>query len=143
MHWRTAFRGGLFGLLLLAGCTGSNFIIDITTPPLNAEGHYTSTDTGGRLGHLSLDLTLREGAIRTYDAVLGSLDDPQFGQSEGVGTVGNQHIILNFDPGSNVDYYFEGTFTLDNAGLVSGIEGSFIWPDQQERLDASFSRQSS
>lgn len=140
MHWRTAIWGGLFGLLLLAGCGSSSFNINIETPPLNAEGQYTSADTGGPLGRLSLELSLRENAVRTYDATLTSLDDPQFGESEGVGTVGNQHIILNFDPGANVDYYFEGTFVLDNDGLVSGIEGSFIWPDQDERLSASFSK---
>lgn len=140
MHWRTAIRGGLFGLLLLSGCSSSGFNIGIDAPPLNAEGFYTSADTGGPLGRLRLELTLFENAARTYDAVLTSLDDPQFGESVGVGTVGNQHIILNFDPGDAVDYYYEGSFVLDNAGLVSGIEGSFIWPDQDERLDANFSK---
>jgi hypothetical protein len=125
--------------LPLSGCGGQDFRVDIDTPPHNAEGVYTSGDTGGPLGRLRLELTLRENALRTYDATLSSLDDPRFGESTGVGTVGNEHIILNFDPGDPTDYYFEGALAL-TGGAVSGIEGRFVWPDQTENLSAVFAR---
>lgn len=128
----------LAALGLAAGCTsGSDYRIGIDSPALYAGGEYVSGDTGGSLGHLTLTLVLREGAQRTYDANLTSQDKPDFGESVGVGTVGNEHIILNFDRGKDTDYYFEGQLVLTGVS-VTGISGQFVFPDLEETLPAEF-----
>ena len=56
---------------------------------------------------------------------------------EGVSTLGDNHVIMDFELGSDSDYYFEGTVTRVGE-VIESISGQFIWPDQAETLLVTF-----
>lgn len=92
----------------------------------------------GSLGTLALELERVEDS-RVFNATLSSRDDADAGESIGVGTLGNEHLILNFDRGLLSDYYFEGDVALEGTA-VARLEGQFIFPDQPEPLPVVFLR---
>lgn len=119
----------------LASCTSS---ADLTlTEPLPIDGLYRSTSNVGDLGRLDLVIRKRLKAIRVFNALLTS-DQLEVEQSEGRGTLGNEHLVLNFDIGAANDFYFQGDVQQDQAGTVTGLIGTFIFPGQEEQLPVEF-----
>jgi hypothetical protein len=124
-------------LLLLAGCTSST---DLTlTAPLDIDGVYASTAEVGALGEVELTLRKRVNSTRGFNATLHSAN-AAIEDSSGRGTLGNLHLILNFEIGQTDDYYFQGDIVLDGGGAVTGITGTFIFPGQPEQLPVEFTR---
>ena len=83
-----------------------------------------------------LQLAQRPGT-RIYDARLTSLNSNDLGRSDGIGTLGNLHLILDFDRGTTADFYFEGNVQA-SGDVITGIAGQFVFADQRETLPVSF-----
>jgi hypothetical protein len=121
--------------LALASCTPS---ADLTlSDPLPIDGVYRSTGSVGDLGQLQLVIRKRIRAVRVFNAELSS-DKLEVETSPGRGTLGNQHLVLNFDIGQTDDFYFQGDVQQDSAGTITGLSGSFIFPGQPEQLPVQF-----
>jgi hypothetical protein len=110
---------------------------DLIFPAHIASGNYRSLDEVGPLGHLRLNLIRRAETETVYDATLSGEASSDFGESEGVGTLGNEHLILNFDRGLESDFYFQGNIVLSGEA-VNSINGTFVFPDQAEQLAVEF-----
>jgi hypothetical protein len=108
------------------------------TAAFNLNGQYQSTAAVGDLGVLTLFVLERETA-GIYDTVLRSNVSPAIEDIEGVATIGGTHLIINFDRGSQNDFYFEGEVTAA-SGSAQSINGQFIFPDSEPRLSATFER---
>jgi hypothetical protein len=91
----------------------------------------------GDLGQLQLVIRKRLKAVRVYNAELTS-DQLEVEQSDGVGTLGNAHLVVNFDIGASDDFYFQGDIQQDESGAVTGLSGTFIFPGQEEQLPVVF-----
>jgi hypothetical protein len=122
-------------VLTLAGCS-SSWNMAPGWPPLDVSGIYHSSAAVGSLGVLSLELERVEQS-RVFNAKLSSTDNPDLGETKGVGTLGDVHLILNFGRGSKDDYYFEGVVATTGS-TVESINGEFIFPDQAEPLPVVF-----
>jgi len=120
---------------LAAGCS-SDWPMALSWPPHVIAGTYWSEQAVGALGTLALSLERVEHS-RVFDAVMTSRDDEELGESEGIGTLGNEHLILNFDRGKLDDYYFEGSVVRDGE-IVLRIEGQFIFPDRSQTVPVVF-----
>jgi hypothetical protein len=115
-------------LLTATGCSSGQRAKGLGDVLYDVAGEYTSTETIGSLGHVHLHLEHVEDTQTVYRAELSSEDNPDLGVSKGVGTIGADHVILNFDRGQQTDYYFQGFVQLYNDNVV-GIDGTFIEPD--------------
>ncbi len=93
----------------------------------------------GDLGNLELTIRKRENSLRTFEATLHS-DNLEVADSFARGTLGNLHLILNFEIGAVDDYYFQGFVQQDGGGAITGLSGSFIFPTQDEQLAVAFTR---
>ena len=126
----------LLGICIaLASCTSS---ADLTLDtPLPIDGLYRSVSNVGELGRLDMVVRKRENSIRVFEAELSS-DQLEVDNSIGRGTLGNLHLVLNFDIGATDDFYFEGNVQQDGSGEVTGISGNFIFPAQEEQLPVEF-----
>jgi hypothetical protein len=122
-------------LTSLAGCSSSADLA--LTDPLPIDGVYRSNGNVGELGRLDLTVRKRVGGIRVFNAELTS-DDLEIEASTGRGTLGNLHLVLNFDIGAVDDFYFEGQVQQDSGGAVTGLVGNFIFPNQSEQLPVQF-----
>jgi len=75
--------------------------------------------------------------LRVLWALVGEVEP-----AEGIGTLGDLHLILNFDRGESSDFYYEGMVVLtpqEAKGLAIGdIDGQFVFPDQEETLPVVF-----
>lgn len=120
----------------LAASCSSGYPMALSWPPHVIAGTYWSGQAVGALGTLELKL-VRDDHTRVFNAELTSRDDAALGLSEGVGTLGNEHLILNFDRGRLSDYYFEGDVVLDGATVLR-IEGQFIFPDHSPTTPVVF-----
>ena len=85
---------------------------------------------------LQLSLVRSENT-RVYSALLSGENAELFGTAEGIGTLADDHLVLNFDRGLKTDFYFEGKVQLE-SGLVRALAGEFIFPDQTEQLAVEF-----
>ncbi|MCH7472178.1 hypothetical protein IIA79_04420 [bacterium] len=121
----------------LAAACSPQFDIGVDFPPHELSGTYLSDEQVGVLGILLLELERVPGSTRVYKATLAGLNGGELGGSEGIGTLGNEHLILNFNPGSDLDYYLELTVELDGSS-ISTMSGTFIFPDQKEPLEVTF-----
>src|SRR4051812_35562202 len=95
-----------FALLLLvcAALSACASPADLTlAEPLPIDGLYRSTAAVGDLGQLQLVVRKRTKAIRVFEAQLTS-NLAEVEESPGVGTLGNQHLVLNFDLGATDDF---------------------------------------
>jgi len=119
----------------LASCTSSADLA--LSDPLPIDGLYRSAGSVGDLGQLQLVVRKRTGSVRVFNAELTS-DQLTVAPSDGRGTLGNQHLVLNFDIGQTDDYYFQGNVEQDSAGTVTGLTGTFIFPGQPEQLPVEF-----
>lgn len=126
--------------LLLAGVSGCGNAVTVdprTLPAAEISGEWDSALDVGALGKLHLELTRRE-QTRIYDATLNGSAAPGLGESEGVGTLADGHLILDFGPGETDEYYFEGDLSTSGS-TVTGIDGQLVFPDQAQTLPVSFS----
>jgi hypothetical protein len=123
-------------LAVLAGCGNSVAVDPRTLPAAEISGQWDSALNVGTLGKLHLELTRREQS-RVYDAELTSQNLPGLGESLGVGTLADQHLILDFGPGETDEYYFEGNLVTSGT-TITGLDGQLVFPDQQETLAVSF-----
>lgn len=121
-------------LLAIVGCRSGSAPLQ-TQAFLDLSGRYHSTEPVGTLGILTLEINIIPGKQRFKAWLAGPGEDT--GVSEGIGTVGDGHVILNFDRGLNSDFYFEGL--VDWGGeFANAIIGNFIFPDRTEPLPVSF-----
>ena len=112
----------------------------VALPPgrytLTAELPGFATQELANLGIVTLEINIVE-ELGTFKAWVTATETE--GISEGIGTVGDNHLILNFDRGLNSDFYFEGTFeTLALGNIVTRIDGRFIFPDRADPLPVVF-----
>lgn len=105
-------------------------------PWFDLSGRYVSTDEIGALGILMLELERFEDTEIFTAEITGSAAE-ELEPARGAGTLGDYHVIFDFDIGTKADYYFEGLVTLAND-QVEKIEGQFVFPDQEEVLPATF-----
>jgi len=123
----------------LAGCQQMGVAPD-ETPPRNILGDYESTEAVGPLGLISLHIEWNQAAHR-YKAVLASLDEGGFGENTGFGTYGGTHLVLNFFTNRNAEnfyYYWLQAQVSPETGPVTAITGTFVFPDQEQQLDVTF-----
>jgi len=121
-------------LLAATGCSGSEEVL-AAGEPFDVSGVYRSTETIGELGFVWMEIVMVRPNL-TFKAVVSSaIELGEF--SQGVGTVGGDHLILNFDRGKTTDYYYEGMFET-NGNQVARIDGRFIFPDLAEDLPVEF-----
>lgn len=127
----------LSGILLTGGCSSSDFTVGTQLPWVDISGMYVSDEAVGALGYLNLELERFEDTEYFTAIMTGSKLGDETG-STGAGTLGDLHLIIDFDIGMATDYYFEGMVELSGDAAVS-ISGQFVFPDQQEMLPAVFS----
>jgi len=133
MVWAAAIGATL---IMLAGCSSSDFQITPTIAWFDMSGRYVSTEEIGPLGVIMLELERFEDTeIFTADLTSSASEDLE--PVHGAGTLGDYHLILDFDIGIRSDYYFEGVVTLTGE-QVESIDGQFVFPDQEETLPATF-----
>lgn len=132
-YWAAAISAAL---LLLAGCSSSDFQIGTTVPWFDLSGRYVSSTEIGPLGVITLELGRFEDT-EIFTADLSSSASEDLKPVHGAGTLGDYHLILDFDIGVRSDYYFEGQVTMAGE-QVESIDGQFVFPDQEETLPASF-----
>lgn len=129
----------LFAALLLAALTACSSSFDLAlSEPLDIDGTYRSTSSVGALGTLEMVVRKRTRSIRVFEAELSG-PELAISPSEGVGTLGNDHLVLNFEIGAVDDFYFQG-FVQQDGSAISGLNGSFIFPGQDEDLAVEFER---
>ncbi len=58
---------------------------------------------------------------------------------EGIGTLADDHLILNFDRGKESDFYFESTISEDSEGFIE-LDGMFVFPDSSVSAKALFTQ---
>jgi len=126
------------GLLLaaLCGCSSSDFQITPAVPWFDLSGRYASTDEIGALGILTLELEQFEDTVY-FSATLTGSAVTEMAEVHGAATLGDYHVIVDFDIGVRSDYYFEGDVTV-TEGRVESIDGQFVFPDQEETLPTTF-----
>ena len=127
---------GAVGMLwLVAGCS-SDWEPGPVIEWYDISGRYVSEAEVGGLGTLTIVVELVEDthvfAIELTGTGLAELEPV-----EGVSTLGDNHVIMDFELGSDSDYYFEGTVTRVGE-VIESISGQFIWPDQAETLLVTF-----
>jgi hypothetical protein len=127
----------LFLVFALGGCSSDDGPGVDTS--LNPSGLYRSTAAVGGLGELELTLLKREGSANVYDAQLESDSNVEIDASLGTGSLGEDHLIINFEIGEPDDYYFQG-FVQQSGTAITGLTGTFIFPDQAEQLAVEFER---
>jgi hypothetical protein len=138
MRNRRRFAGAAAALcsVALSACTSGSAEI-IESPPISVEGMYESSEDVGPLGKLTMELRLRPNAARSYRAVLLSQSSAGFDESIGGGTLGNDHLILNFDIRAEGDFFFQG-FVENEGEAIDSISGTFLFPGQVEELPVTF-----
>ena len=124
-------------LALAGGCSSSDFTVGTQLPWVDLSGVYVSDEAVGALGFLSLSLERFEDTEYFTAIMTGSQLGDENG-SGGAGTLGDLHLIIDFDIGFATDYYFEGMVEISGDRVVA-IDGQFVFPDQQEMLPAVFS----
>lgn len=127
----------LLPLLALPGCSTPLDLVH--HPPLDVSGVYRSAAGVGALGTLELLLQPSQYVDR-FVATLIAPEDPTAGPLDGSASIGNTHLVISFQDGKNApNYYFfyEGMVTVEN-GLITRIDGQFIFPDQAGSLTATF-----
>ena len=122
----------------LSGCSSADFAVGISRLDYNLAGSFVSEDPVGELGRLSLELTQREDTV-VFEAALSAEGSDELGYSEGIGTVGNGHLVLNFDRNLETDYYFEGTVEV-TGDEATAINGNLVFPDLANPLPVRFIR---
>ena len=123
----------IFAILALANSCTSGFR---TVPQIlfdDITGIYRTVGEAGVLGDITIEIQLAENARTVYEARLTNSG----GVAEGLGTLADDHLILNFDRGTTDDYYFEG-LVVTSGTVVTGIQGSFIFPDHTGTIPATF-----
>lgn len=133
---RTVLLLALLACAALSACSGQR-TPELQSPVLVVSGLFISQEEVGPLGRLTLNLLRREDTFTIYDATLSGEEGGELGEDDGVGTLGNSHLILNFDRGTTDDYYFQGQVSMDGE-LPDQLVGTFVFPDQTEQLSVTF-----
>ncbi|MCC7477568.1 hypothetical protein IT575_03835 [bacterium] len=133
---RTVLLLALLACAGLSACSGQR-TPELQSPVLVVSGLFVSQEEVGPLGRLTLNLLRREDTFTIYDATLSGEEGGELGEDDGVGTLGNSHLILNFDRGTTDDYYFQGQVSMD-GDLPDTLVGTFVFPDQTEQLSVTF-----
>lgn len=120
----------------IAGCTSSTYQAGLTEPWLDMSGRYVSTAEIGNLGIVMLELERYEDT-EVFSASMTGSAVPELEPGRGAGTIGDLHLILDFNIGFSSDYYFEGLVTQTN-GVVESFSGQFLFPDEQDVLPVTF-----
>ena len=105
-------------------------------PPRDITGAYLSDAPAGELGVLRLELKW-DGDFGVFLATLESQDNAAFGKSSGWGTLGGDHLVLNFDRGGPASYYIQARLALSGEA-VSALSGTVIFADQAQALSVTF-----
>lgn len=120
----------------LTSCASSTYRAGLTEPWLDMTGRYVSTAEIGELGIVMLELERFEDT-EIFSASMTGSAVPDLEPGRGAGTIGDFHLILDFNIGFSSDYYFEGDVSL-SSGSVESIAGQFIFPDSVETLPVTF-----
>ncbi len=121
-------------LLLLNACN-SDFSPVPTPETLELTGRYHSSEPFGSLGTITMQIEYSEDVFPYYVWLAGVEEED--GLSFGIATIGDRHVILNFDRGLNSDFYFEGDVEVTD-GQVEVITGMFVFPDNSESRPITF-----
>ena len=122
--------------VLLSGCsTSESWNPTPQLPLIDVSGRYSSSDIAG-VGEVELILRYDEDG-GFFRAEMSRRINGGDGESIGVGTIGDDHLILNFDRRLDTDYYFAGNVALDGAA-VDTIDGNFILPTGNGSIPAVF-----
>lgn len=123
---------------LLAGCGGGNeWDLEVLPWIHDIEGTYQAREPVADWGRIVLRLE-RVNRSRAYDGALYNPAEEGFGVREGIGTLANDHFIVNLDEGAPKDFYFEGGVVVDENENVLGLSGRFIIPDEEGYLPVEF-----
>jgi hypothetical protein len=139
MRWQWVMRSVLLAALgaALMGCGGGNSWDPEVLPWIHdIQGTYQAREIVGEWGRVALQLE-RINHSRAYDATLANPQFEMFRTRAGIGTLANDHVILNFDTGLDSDFYFEGDVVIE-GDLVRGLSGQFVFPDQEQTLPVVF-----
>ena len=129
----------LLALVSVLGCSDSGFD---TTPRIlysDISGIYGADVNGRGLGRLAMTLERVEETRTVYSAEMINIINGEERMLEGIGTLTNDHLILNFDRGNNSDFYFESKVEEVSDGFLE-LDGQFIFPDSADSLPALFSQ---
>jgi len=136
---RNALLAALFVLLLCSACSSSTF----DDPPhilfADISGVYGADVEQRGLGRLAMSLELVEDTRTVYKAELTNLVDGEQLKLEAIGTLADDHLILNFDRGKTTDFYFESKVSESSEGLYE-LNGQFIFPDAPPNVPVVFSQ---
>jgi hypothetical protein len=80
-----------------------------------------------------------EDTRTVYTAEMTNIADGTETMLEGIGTVLDDHLILNFDRGKDSDFYFESRVLEDGDGFIE-LDGQFVFPDSAETVAAVFTQ---
>jgi hypothetical protein len=122
--------------LAAAGCSSASSSAGLTEPWFDMTGRYVSTTELGDLGIVTLDLERYEDT-EIFSAYLTGSAVPDLEPGRGAGTLGDSHLIIDFDIGIRSDYYFEG-MVAHTDGVVESISGQFIFPDETGVMPVTF-----
>lgn len=122
-------------LWLAAGCS-SDWEPAPVIPWYDLSGRYVSSAEVGGLGDLTIVIERLEDS-QVFAIELTGTELTELEPVDGLGTLGDNHVIMDFDIGQDSDYYFEGTVTRVGE-VIDSISGQFIWPDQAETLLVTF-----
>jgi hypothetical protein len=126
-------------LLFLLGCSDSGFD---TTPQIlfgDISGLYAADVNQRGLGRLAMTLERVEETRTVYTAEMTNIVGDEEIMLEAIGTLTDDHLILNFDRGVDSDFYFESQVEEMVDGFIE-LDGRFIFPDFEETLPAVFSQ---
>lgn len=129
----------LAALAACLGCSDSGF--DKTPRILfeNLSGVYGADVQQQGLGRLVMTLENVEDTRTVYTAEMTNLVDGAETMLEGIGTVADDHLILNFDRGKDSDFYFESSVLEDGNGFIE-LDGQFVFPDSAQAVSAKFTQ---
>lgn len=128
----------LLAVVALASSCSSSFTVGVTEPFIDLSGIYRTASAVGSMGELQLRLERIEDTT-WFDALVESDLGSEINTSIGFLTLGDRHVVINFDRGLLSDYYFEGTVVMDGSE-VDSLEGQFVFPDMEETLAVTFGR---
>jgi hypothetical protein len=126
----------LISALALSGCTSSTaWNPGPVLPLLDVSGRYSSSNISG-VGVVELILRYDEDG-GFFRAEMSERINGGEGESVGVGTIGDSHLIINFDRRLPTDFYFAGNVTVDSDS-VDTLDGNFILPSGNGSLPVVF-----
>lgn len=124
------------------------FCCSCSNTPYDDPAHIIFSDISGvygadveqhGLGRLAMTIELLENARTVYKAEITNLVGDTQTKLEGIGTLADDHLILNFDRGKTTDFYYESKVTSVGEGSYE-LNGQFIYPDSKGGVAAVFTQ---